>query len=72
MERTANNGKSKMPVYASLFEPHSQDSYKTQSGSLYEFLLSVQLGLTSIEMIPTVANEKSLKLCTWAGFASAF
>ena len=39
--------KAKCLFYASLFEPLSQDSYKTQSGSLYEFLLSVQLGLTS-------------------------
>ena len=39
--------KAKCLFCASLFEPLSQDSYKTQSGSFYEFLLSVQLGLTS-------------------------
>ena len=40
--------KAKCRFCVSLFEPLSMNSYKTQSGSLYEFLLSVQLGLTSI------------------------
>ena len=62
--------KAKCLFYASLFEPHSQDSYKTQSGSLYEFLLSVQLGLTSV-WDDTHCRKWHNSICTLAGIASA-